>query len=305
MIKGLKILAAACSATLATGIVWCLGSTMFFPWTEIDVSRGRRIFRHRCASCHAIDSGAAATFGPNLAKIGQSAADRIASLSAEQFILQSITEPNAYRIRGSTGEMPSDVAVDLSPEQILSIVGYLQTLGSEPDAEKLVELLPTDFSPQPELTAQLNFSKSQYGKWLFYTKGQCNSCHSLRGLPGNALASPDLLQAGIHSQEYLRQAIVSPNHQISPGYGLTRVALSSGKLVVGRLIAETDSNLELLVASANHMSLQTISRDDIATEDVETPIAKLSRSAMPDRYGETLSSTEVDALVYFLKTLPR
>ena len=305
MSGSLKTIAAAHCAIFATGCLWAVGSTVFFPWTEIDVHAGKKLFHDRCASCHAVDSLAGDSLGPNLANVGFEAADRKPGLSAEEYLLQSITSPGAFRKPGSTGEMPADISAELSPADILSMVGYLQTLGSEPDAQHLVELLPQAQPSQQAGSFELDFSKAQRGKELFFNKGQCSSCHPLRDLPGNTLAAPALLRASVHSQEYLRQSILDPHHQIAAGYRLVQVLLTSGKAVVGRLDSQTDSEIQLLGITPDRPGLQTISRADIESEEGQPAIFELAQSSMPVGYGQTLSAEEIDALVHFLNTLPQ
>ncbi|MCG8448577.1 MAG: c-type cytochrome [Pirellulales bacterium] len=304
MSRNIKRLAVAVCAVVATGCVWVVSSTAYFPWTEIDAHAGEKLFGARCASCHAIDPQAGASFGPNLANIGLEAAERVADLSAEKYLLQSITHPDAFRNAGTPGVMPADIAVDLSPVQILSLIGYLKTLGSTPDASQLVALLPLAVSPQTTETTPLDFLKAQHGKEVFFGVGQCSACHQLRDLPGNTLAAPNLLHAGVHSQQYLRQSILRPNQELTPGYRQWQVVFTSGKAAVGRLVSQTDSAIELLSSSSHNVALQIISRSDIDCEEAPG-ITPLSQSAMPTNYGQILSTEEIDALVYFLKTLPR
>ena len=201
--------------------------------------------------------------------------------------------------------MPADISADLNPAEILSIVGYLKTLGSTPDAQHLVELLPEAVSRQKAAKQEFDFFKAQLGKEVFFGKGQCSSCHQLRDLPGNTLVAPNLLRTGVHSEEYLRQSILAPNKDISPGYRLTRVVLTSGKTAVGRLISQTESEIELLGTDSNSTRLQKIPRAEIDAEEEDPMYLELPHSSMPTGYSQTISEEEIAALVHFLKTLPR
>lgn len=82
-----------------------------------------------CATCHTIEEGKTLV-GPSLFGIASKAADLEATtgLSAEQFLQQSLIDPNAYLFPNyNVGAMPS-YAEALSAEQQTALVAYLLTL---------------------------------------------------------------------------------------------------------------------------------------------------------------------------------
>lgn len=91
-----------------------------------------------CNACHAIPgvAGAVGIVGPNLANIGAEAGTRIPGYSAEQYLHESIVDPNAFIAPkcpfGSCtpGAMPATLAQTLTPEEIQTMVDYLLTLHS-------------------------------------------------------------------------------------------------------------------------------------------------------------------------------
>lgn len=91
-----------------------------------------------CNACHTIAGvpGAVGVIGPNLSNIGTDAATRIPGYSAEQYIHESIVNPNAFIAPkcpfGSCtpGAMPATLAQTLTPEEIQTMVDYLLTLHS-------------------------------------------------------------------------------------------------------------------------------------------------------------------------------
>ena len=91
-----------------------------------------------CAACHVMPdvSGAVGIIGPDLTNIGADAATRVPGLSAEEYLHQSILEPNAVIVpKCPTGDclanlMPATLAVTLSPDEIATIVNWMLTLGS-------------------------------------------------------------------------------------------------------------------------------------------------------------------------------
>ena len=99
-----------------------------------------------CGSCHVIgEMGEARKVGPDLTNIGAVAGERIAGVSAEEYLRQSILQPNAFIAPDCPNGpcladvMPQYYGERLSPEQVEMIVAYLLALGetaasdSEPD----------------------------------------------------------------------------------------------------------------------------------------------------------------------------
>ncbi len=88
-----------------------------------------------CGACHAIGAlGEAGKVGPDLSAIGIVANDRIDGMSATDYIVQSIIEPNAFITpecpNGTcfANIMPSDYTSRLSSEQINTMVLFLLSL---------------------------------------------------------------------------------------------------------------------------------------------------------------------------------
>ena len=99
------------------------------PATE-PIARGRQIYRTLgCASCHEGSlSNLFRPVGPPLNDIGRVAAKRVPSMSAEDYLRQSITDPGAFVVPGYPDSMPRGLARDLSPEDLAALVAYLASL---------------------------------------------------------------------------------------------------------------------------------------------------------------------------------
>ncbi len=68
---------------------------------------GRLVFLTKgCTGCHTIEGTSTATIGPDLTHIATVAATRKATLSAEEYILESIKEPGAFIVEGFGPLMP-------------------------------------------------------------------------------------------------------------------------------------------------------------------------------------------------------
>jgi mono/diheme cytochrome c family protein len=80
-----------------------------------------------CNSCHTLaDAGSSSDIGPNLDQLADAAGGRRRGVSAEEYVRESILEPNAFVVQGFRGGvMPSDYGERLSDEQIDALVDYL------------------------------------------------------------------------------------------------------------------------------------------------------------------------------------
>lgn len=81
-----------------------------------------------CITCHSLEPDVVIV-GPSQAGLGTRAETRVPGLSAEEYIRQSIVEPNAYVVEGFTeGVMYQNYAADLTEEEINDIIAYTLTL---------------------------------------------------------------------------------------------------------------------------------------------------------------------------------
>ena len=79
-----------------------------------------------CVTCHSLDD--TTVLGPSLQGIGSSAQGRVPGMSAEEYIRQSILEPDAFIIEGSTPNlMPPHYVDALTEMQIDALVTYLMS----------------------------------------------------------------------------------------------------------------------------------------------------------------------------------
>lgn len=84
-----------------------------------------------CAACHVIDSldGARGAVGPPLTRLGKFASERKEGQSAEDYIRESIENPNAYVVDGyPAGLMPANLKGNMSAEEYKDLVAYLASL---------------------------------------------------------------------------------------------------------------------------------------------------------------------------------
>lgn len=91
------------------------------------VFRGQTAFiSGGCNACHAIPGLSDAAVGPSLAEIKTTAAERVPGLAAEDYIRQSIMEPNAYVVEGyQENLMPDNFSERFSDQQIDDLITFL------------------------------------------------------------------------------------------------------------------------------------------------------------------------------------
>jgi len=115
------LLLAACSSSAANNANMAGDGEALFKKSVMGSVAG-------CATCHSTEPGTIIV-GPSLAGIGSAAAQRVEGLSAENYLRQSITQPDAYVVEGFPKSiMPSKYAAELSEAEINDLTAYLLSL---------------------------------------------------------------------------------------------------------------------------------------------------------------------------------
>jgi len=100
-----------------------------------DAEAGRSLFMENtfgtnagCRICHSLEPDTVLV-GPSFAGIGARAETRVPGLSAEEYLRQSIVDPNAYVVEGfPEGQMFQNFGALLTEEEIDSLVAFLLTI---------------------------------------------------------------------------------------------------------------------------------------------------------------------------------
>jgi len=102
--------------------------------TDNLVSQGEALFHNgangapACITCHLLDKGTTGV-GPSLLGVSDVAASRVAGLSAEDYVRQSILHPNDYVVDGYiAGVMYQDYAGQLQTSDVDALVAYVLSL---------------------------------------------------------------------------------------------------------------------------------------------------------------------------------
>jgi mono/diheme cytochrome c family protein len=97
------------------------------PISEDPVARGEQVYiGNGCGGCHVLGALSAGVVGPPLTNIGTISATRVAGTSAEEYIRQSILNPNVFIVEGfAEGIMPQNWDELLSEDELNDLVAFL------------------------------------------------------------------------------------------------------------------------------------------------------------------------------------
>jgi len=223
------------------------------------IESGRVMFRMHCAECHGLRATGGRS-GPDLTRGTFGAGDTDADLY--NVILDGVpgTEMPAFSGR-------------LDDEDRWRLVSYVRSL------------TPSNKGPIP--------GDRSAGEELFWGKGNCGQCHRI-GARGSGVG-PNLTRSGRQrSVAYLRESVVSPEADITPGYATITVVARDGRKIVGVEKAFDNFSAALMDIAGRYYSFQ---RDDVSS------ISREYRSLMPSNYGRLLNDRELENLVAFLASL--
>jgi len=221
------------------------------------VEAGRSVFRVYCSGCHGIHAQGGR--GPDLTRGIYSAGNRDADL----FKVISNGVPRTEMSSFSAG---------LGDENIWRVITYIRSTMRH-DAEKAK-------------------GDPASGEKVFWGKG-CGSCHRV-GQRGGQIG-PDLTLAGKNrSVEYLRDSVITPNADLTPGYATISVITKDGRKIVGVQRSFDSLSAQLVDLQGNSYSFR------------KSEVSSLSRdfiSLMPGDYAKLLTASQLDDLIAYLSQL--
>jgi mono/diheme cytochrome c family protein len=176
------------------------------------VKAGEEIFKTKgtCEICHRI--GQPGTRAPDLAGIGARAATRKPGMSAKQYLIESLLQPNAYVLAGFPPIMPAvdKAPISLNRSEVWALTAFLESLGSTVDVT-LNDIPASVGAGGGAAAAEVKVpGDPKAGKAVFLGKGGCLACHKAGDIPGTPVG-PDLSQiAKIQTPDYIMRKIIDP-----------------------------------------------------------------------------------------------
>ncbi|MDQ6634598.1 MAG: c-type cytochrome [Gemmatimonadota bacterium] len=186
---------------------------------EALAAAGEKIFNGSggCTTCHGLGTRA-----PNLltdhageGTIGARCGSRKPGMDCKAYLYESLVKPGAYVVKGFEPIMP-DMSKQLSPDQLWTVVAYLQSQGGEVTVTgaDLKGVAGSAAAPAP--AAGASFTATTDPVQLYNEKG-CVGCHQLDGKGGVVGPSFDHF-AKTRTAEYIRRSILLPNADTAKGY---------------------------------------------------------------------------------------
>jgi PQQ-dependent dehydrogenase (methanol/ethanol family) len=247
-------------------LVLFVAALLLAPGNAQDIAAGKKQFASLCAGCHGVDGGGG-EYGPNIVDMR-----RFGRRSG-----RDLTDVIKNGIQDSG--MP---AFPLPQAEIDSVVGFVNSLRA-----------PAADHPAPGDVAA--------GERFFFGKGDCSSCHMVKGRGGNL--GPDLSNLGRELRlAQITQALRNPAALQTTGYRLVSVRLRDGATFRGLVKNESNFDLQLQTLDGG---LHLLKREQIADETREPAplmpavkatdeemrdlVAFLSRLALDDSPDATLA----------------
>jgi alcohol dehydrogenase (cytochrome c) len=223
-----------------------------------SLETGRKQFQNRCAGCHGADGGGG-EFGPSILDIRRSRTRF--GRTVRDIITEGIPEAG----------MPLFM---LPPHDLDALVAFVEDLRA-----------PAAVHPPA--------GNAEAGESFFLGKGNCTSCHMMKGRGG--ILGPDLSNLGREARlVQIETALRDPAAQPAQGYKLVTVRMRSGQSIRG--LVKNESNYDLQLQSLDG-ALHVLSREDVAEETVEPkrlmPPVKATSDEMRDLLA-FLSRLETD-----------
>jgi putative heme-binding domain-containing protein len=130
------------------------------------------------------------------------------------------------------------------------------------------------------------------GKAIFESKGNCASCHRVRGV--GSRVGPDLSDIGaLRRTAEIEQSLLDPNAEVLAQNRFYRVVTKQGETITGRLLNLDSFNILLVDSKERLLSLQ---RSNLSEADF------MKDSPMPSYRGK-LNTQELSDVVAYLNSL--
>lgn len=288
------------------------------PGEGVSAENGELIFwgSGKCHTCHAVGTRGRSVRGPDLGvssdgeammiRAARRAAERSAArgreTSATDYLVESLVDPGAYVVEGFKDEMPAihEPPIQLDPDELRSVILYLQTLGDAPDLAA-IELPPEVLRASraaPEVTPWQPYleGESERGRALFFDSdgpARCAGCHRV-GDEGGDIGPELTAVAGTRTLPSIVESLLQPSASIPAGYESELVETTGGRILDGLVVRETADSLWLVTALEEE---HVVARADVARRRIQ------DTSVMPGDLARSLSVRQFHDLIAYLRTL--
>ena len=199
--------------------------------------------------------------------------------------------------------MPENALVGLNRDDMVNVVAYLVSQGSEVNYRRLASLRNDVKIKRRKKRSKLDYVAAEAGRKLFMGKANCVFCHRLREMPDANLRGPNLLGIGRQERAYIKKSIEDPNHYVPAPFQTYQVVLNSGQTFIGRRVySPYENKIGLLTESAKKLKVVYIDQSEIEIDDDGMPMMK-SHKLSPMAKPSQLTSEEIRLLVEFLRTV--
>jgi putative heme-binding domain-containing protein len=208
------------------------------PPTPLAMVDAEQMYAKLCAGCHGADARGT-QHGPGLS-------ENLRVRSRSTLGLRSLIRNGI-----PTAGMPPFTLPDNTLDALVAMVVSLNSSASE-------TAVPGDVAA---------------GKKFYFGQGQCDSCHMVFGT-GQPLG-PDLSDVGKEmTVGQIREALLQPDAQITPGYGLLTVHLRDGTTLRGFARSRTNFDIQLqdLASGLHSLSLDEVSAVTDETQSLMRPL---------------------------------
>lgn len=280
----------------------------------VNPEAGEAIFwgKGKCSTCHSVGEKGSAVRCPNLGDakwpvIGARAADRAEEIREKQgrdlspadYLIESMTKPDAYVVEGFKNEMPViwKPPVALQPDEIRAVALYLMSLGGTPDVAAITIPSYVKAVAEREVAAWQPYMEGdpEYGQAIFFDpEGPgCGKCHRIGDEGGHV--GPELTNVGgTRTPRFIIEAILNPNREIASGFEVWEVETNEMDRIRGIKKAEDEQSVTLALNSGE---VKVIARSDIAE------MFERKESMMPGNFSEILPVDQFHHLLAYLSGL--
>jgi putative heme-binding domain-containing protein len=226
-------------------------------YPQVDINEGARLYLNLCVTCHGPegDQVAGIDFGRGKMRRAYSDGELV----------------NIIRMGISGTGMPGQGNMRAGNPQ--AIVAYLRSIAARPSRVQAA-------------------GDAARGKTVVETKGQCLSCHRVKG--NGSRLGPDLTEVGaLRRAVELETSLLNPDAVVLPQHRFVRVVPKNGAAITGRILNQDTFTVQL---TDDQQRLLSFPRADLRE------VTFLKTSAMPS-YQDRLTPQEIADVVAYLASL--